>query len=98
MNAILPAFVPTGLAPDGLIEKVEMKGHLTPMSTILKAYDALIDNDDFSGETVEVTLDELHFRKPVEFPNYSQKWLAEDLDGLWLGSYGEKREAGEVAL
>ena len=92
----MPAFVPTGLAPEGLIEAVEEKGHLTPISSILKAYDALIDDDGKSGETVEVTLDELHFRKPVEFPNESQRWLSDDPEGFWTGAYGKKR-ADKVA-
>jgi len=91
VNAVLPAFVPTGLAPPGLVDLIEKAGHLTPMSTMMKAYDAFLEDDKLSGETVEVTLDELHFREPVPYPNASQKWLNKDEGGLWSSSYDKKR-------
>jgi 15-hydroxyprostaglandin dehydrogenase (NAD) len=92
VNAILPAFVVTGLAPAGLVDAMP-KEHLTPMSTILKAYDSFLESD-MSGETVECSGTELYYRKKAEYPNKSQVWLAEDTDGFWKGSYGGKR-AGE---
>jgi 15-hydroxyprostaglandin dehydrogenase (NAD) len=97
INAILPAFVATGLAPAGLIDAMP-KEHLTPMSTILKAYDSFLENDDLSGETVECSGDQLYFRKKAEYPNKSQEWLAEDTDGFWKGSYGGKRAGEEKGL
>lgn len=90
VNAICPAFVPTGLAPDGLIDLVP-KEHITPLSTIVKAFETLIENDELSGEAVECSQDKLYFRKPVEFPNESQKWLNGDPDRFW--SVGYKKDA-----
>ena len=95
LNAILPAFVPTGLAPPGLIEAMEDRGHITPMTTILKAYDAILDNGSLTGQTVEVSLQELFWRKPVEYPNESQRWLADDPDGFWREMY-ERKGKGSV--
>jgi 15-hydroxyprostaglandin dehydrogenase (NAD) len=38
LNAIMPAFVPTGLAPDGLVAMIRDRGYVTPMETIVKAF------------------------------------------------------------
>ncbi|MCJ1311467.1 hypothetical protein MMC25_005138 [Agyrium rufum] len=91
VNAIMPAFIITGLAPKGLVETLEQKGHVTPMSSILKAYDAFIEDDSKTGETVEVSGQTLYWRKPVEFANESQRWLGEDLEGVWKGCYADAR-------
>ncbi|MCJ1388610.1 hypothetical protein MMC18_001457 [Xylographa bjoerkii] len=90
VNAILPAFVPTGLAPPGLVQAIEEKGHLTPMSTVLRAYETFMDGER-AGETVEVSLGELYWRQPVGYPNESQRWLNEDAAGVWGGAYGKAR-------
>lgn len=95
VNAILPAFVVTGLAPAGLVDAMP-KEHLTPMSTILKAYDAFLDDDKMSGETVECSGDQLYFRKKPEYANDSQRWLIEDPDAFWKGSYANKRSKEET--
>ncbi|MCJ1400152.1 hypothetical protein MMC11_003356 [Xylographa trunciseda] len=93
VNAILPAFVPTGLAPPGLVEAVQEQGHLTPMSTVLLAYEAFLWGHR-AGETVEVSLGELYWRKPVGYPNESQRWLNEDAAGVWGGAYEKARTEG----
>ena len=90
INALLPAFVPTGLAPPGLVDAIAAKGHLTPMSTVLRAYDALLAGES-AGETVECSLGELYWRRPVAYPNESQRWLNEDAAGVWGGAYGKVR-------
>jgi len=87
INAILPAFVATNLAPEGLVETMPQE-HLTPMSTILKAYDTFLENSDLSGETVEVSQDQLFFRKQVEYPNESQRWVSET--DFWSLMYANK--------
>ena len=96
VNAICPAFVATGLAPPGVVEVVEKKGHLTPMQSIIKAYEALIESEEKAGETVEVSGEELYWRKEVGFSNWGSRWLVDDPDGLWRGSYRRKEaERGE---
>ena len=86
INCICPAFVITGLAPPG-IRDVWPKEHITPMSTVTKAFDTFLDNDQMTGETVELTLDELHFRKHVDFPNESQMWIHTQSSALWEKGY-----------
>ncbi|MCJ1284734.1 hypothetical protein MMC26_004070 [Xylographa opegraphella] len=93
VNALLPAFVPTGLAPPGLVEAVEAMGHLTPMSTVIRAYEALLEGGS-AGETVECSLEELYWRRPVGYPNESQRWLNEDAAAVWGGAYEKVRAEG----
>lgn len=93
INAVLPAFVPTGLAPAGLIDAMP-KEYLTPMSTMLKAYDELLAGD-MSGETVEVSTDQLFWRKQSEYPNESQRWLNEDSKYVWEEMYRRKLESNK---
>lgn len=85
INCIMPAFVPTGLCPPHVLD-IFPKEHITPMSIILKAYDKFLDGE-MSGQTVEVTLDELHFRTQPEYPNESQRWMGEDAGGFWAEAY-----------
>ena len=49
-NAICPGWVETGLAPPGMIQFVREKCPqiITPMSTIVKAYDIFLDDGFFS--------------------------------------------------
>jgi 15-hydroxyprostaglandin dehydrogenase (NAD) len=48
LNAILPAFVPTGLAPEGLVAQIRDRGYVTSMDTVVKALGL------FLGETKEL--------------------------------------------
>ena len=86
VNAILPAFVPTGLAPPGLID-IFPKEHVTPISTVIKAFDTFLEYDSLSGETVELSQGDLFFRKKPDYPNESQRWLGEDSKSFWEEAY-----------
>jgi len=57
------------------------------MSTVIKAFDTFLDNDKMTGETVELSLDELHFRKQVDYPNESQRWIGTKSQALWEQAY-----------
>lgn len=72
---------------EGLIESIPQE-HITPISTIIKAYDTFLTNDNSSGETVEVSQDKLFFRRHVEYPNESQRWLNEA--DFWRLMYDQK--------
>lgn len=86
INAICPAFVITNLCPPH-IRHTFPKEHITPMSTVLKAFDTFIDDDGMTGQTVELSLGDLYFRTQPEWANESQKWLGEDSDGFWAKAY-----------
>lgn len=89
VNAILPAFVPTNLAPKEVIEKWPAE-HVTPMSTVLRAYEELMDvRKERRGECVECVLGELYWREQVGYSCWSQEWMVEDLAGFWGRGYAE---------
>lgn len=37
--------------------------HVTPMGTVLKAIDKFLDNDEMTGQVVELSLEHVHFRE-----------------------------------
>lgn len=85
INAVLPAFVITNLAP-GPLNSIWPKEHITPMSTILKAYSFYLDTDK-TGQIGECSLEEIHFRTQPEYANASQKWIVEDSGSIWEKAY-----------
>jgi len=88
VNAICPAFVPTALCPKEMLDQFP-KEHITPMSTVIKAYDTFLGDNTLSGQTVELSLDQLHFRTKPDYPNESQRWLAESSASFWEEAYKE---------
>jgi 15-hydroxyprostaglandin dehydrogenase (NAD) len=86
VNCICPAFVVTGLCPPN-IRDIFPKEHITPMETVIKAFDTFLDDDKMTGQTVELSLDELHFRKQVDYPNESQRWIGTQSAALWDQAY-----------
>lgn len=68
INAVCPAIVDTGGLPAGLVEKLP-SAQITPMSTIIRCFDAVADLGDFNkenwveqgrtGEAVEGNVQEL---------------------------------------
>jgi 15-hydroxyprostaglandin dehydrogenase (NAD) len=57
------------------------------MSTVLKAFDTFLGDSKISGQTVELTLNQLFFRKQPEWANESQRWLGEDSKAFWDEAY-----------
>ncbi|KAL7270289.1 hypothetical protein RUND412_007006 [Rhizina undulata] len=96
VNAILPAFVPTGLAPEGLIDAWPRE-HVTPMSTVMKAYDMFLDDEKrLTGQTGECSLDQVFLRQKLEYPNESQRWCHEESASLWANAYPDNTHKGTV--
>lgn len=72
INSICPAFVPTNLAPPGLMESWPKDG-ITPMSTIMRAFNELLDETKaWNGKCVEASLDELIYHG-IPYPPASEK-------------------------
>jgi 15-hydroxyprostaglandin dehydrogenase (NAD) len=57
------------------------------MSTVLKAFDTVLSDDAMTGQTVELSLDQLYFRNQPEWANESQRWLGEDSSAFWEEAY-----------
>lgn len=86
LNCICPAFIKTNLCPPHIRDTFPEE-HVTPMSTVMKAIDTFIDDDTMTGQTVELSLDQLYFRKQPEWANKSQKWLGEESAAFWEEAY-----------
>ena len=91
LNCIMPAFVATNIIPSEIVEQFPAE-HITPLSTIMRAFDELIDESGRvesdgksqgmdgvpkNGCAVECVIDELFYREPVNYANASQEWLTD---------------------
>lgn len=56
------------------------------MTSVLKALDTFLDEDQLTGQTVELSLDQLCSRTKPEWANVSQPWLGEDSADFWEDS------------
>lgn len=86
LNCICPAFVKTNLCPPHMLSMFPTE-HVTPMSTVIKALDTFLDDDIMTGQTVELSLDQLYFRKQPKWANKSQQWLGQDSAAFWEDAY-----------
>ncbi|EOD46630.1 putative 15-hydroxyprostaglandin dehydrogenase (nad(+)) protein [Neofusicoccum parvum UCRNP2] len=86
VNCICPAFVPTNLCPPHMLAKFP-KEHITPMTTVLKAFETFLGDDAMTGQTVELSIGDLFFRQQIEYPNESQKALAAMGETFWAEAY-----------
>jgi 15-hydroxyprostaglandin dehydrogenase (NAD) len=93
VNAICPAFIPTNLCPPETA-KLWPKEHITPLTTVYKAFDAFLADDTLTGQAVELSLDNIYFRPQHEYVNESQRWVGLDSQKIWDAGYQEppKRE------
>jgi len=91
VNCIMPAYVITALSPPAVTAEWP-KEYITPLSTLLRAYDELtdeagkveqdglsdgIDGKIKAGQAVECVVNKLYYRKPVPYADDSQKFLIE---------------------
>ena len=91
VNCIMPAYVDTGLTPSE-VTKLWPKHFLTPISTMVRAYEELISEDGAvaqdgksdgpngvikAGQSVECVVDKLFYRHPVPYADESQEFLVE---------------------
>jgi 15-hydroxyprostaglandin dehydrogenase (NAD) len=59
LNAMCPAFVLTNIVPLEIREYF-LKEHITPMSTVIKAYQAFLDGWSMYGQVAECNLDQIY--------------------------------------
>ena len=87
----MPGTGDTGLIPSGILSQWPTD-RLTPLETIMRAFDELIDLDGWvkpdslsdgkEGEVkwgcaVEASVNHLYYRDHVEFADQSQKWVVD---------------------
>ncbi|EMD96963.1 hypothetical protein COCC4DRAFT_199667 [Bipolaris maydis ATCC 48331] len=88
VNAICPAFIPTNLCPPEVAARWP-KEHITPLSTVLKAIDAFLKDDQLTGQAVELSQENIYFRQPVDYVNESQRWIGLESGKIWNEGYKE---------
>ncbi|KAK6503879.1 hypothetical protein TWF481_008881 [Arthrobotrys musiformis] len=86
VNVICPALVPTAIFP-GNLRDFFPEEHITPVSTIVSAYNKFIDDETLTGQVAECSQDNHFFRKQVEYPSESQRWMNEDSGECWDRAY-----------
>ena len=86
VNCICPGFIPTNLCPPHMLE-LWPKEHITPLSTATKAIDTFLGDPTMTGQVVELSLDQLYFRKIPEWANESQRWIGEESGSFWEKAY-----------
>jgi NAD(P)-dependent dehydrogenase (short-subunit alcohol dehydrogenase family) len=101
VNAIAPAMVATNLPEPGFLELFPPE-QITPMSTIMRCFDAVSDFEDVekgdwvqkgkSGDIVEGNLDDLIWHPPPERPAKSE-YLNEEGMKVWTDTYAKKLAA-----
>ena len=57
------------------------------MSTVLKAFDTFLGDSKMTGQTVELSQDQMFFRKQPEWASESQRWLGEESKAFWEEAY-----------
>ncbi|OQV04652.1 hypothetical protein CLAIMM_09505 [Cladophialophora immunda] len=82
VNCVCPAFVPTNLAPASLLSAMP-KEHLTPMSTIVRAFDSFATDASLVGKVAECSLGDIYYRDQVEYCNESERWIFEESKKIW---------------
>jgi 15-hydroxyprostaglandin dehydrogenase (NAD) len=86
INCILPGFVKTGLAPPEMIDMMPQE-YVTPISTVLRAYDMFLRDSEMTGQAVELSGDQIHFHSIPKYPDEISRWLHEDAKKLWSEVY-----------
>ncbi|KAJ6256447.1 15-hydroxyprostaglandin dehydrogenase [NAD(+)] [Drechslerella dactyloides] len=86
VNAICPGLVPTAIFP-GKLTDFFPEEYITPVSTIVAAYDKFITDETLAGKVVECSQDRHFFRDRPEYPNESQRWMHEESGPSWAKAY-----------
>lgn len=76
INCLCPGLIETALT-ESLVDAIPRQ-YVTPMSTVLRAYDRFLGGEE-SGCIAEISTDTIYLREAPEYADESQRWLAENL-------------------
>jgi hypothetical protein len=66
------------------------KEHITPMESMLKGFDALLnDAEGKTGQVLEVSIDKLYFRQTLDYVDETEKWLVESSSDYFAKAFGQ---------
>jgi 15-hydroxyprostaglandin dehydrogenase (NAD) len=90
LNALCPSMVNTNLPPPGLMDHFDQT-QATPMSTMMRAYDELMDvREKKNGCVVEVAVNNLFYRDEIPHASQSQKRMSKGTLEVWDRVYRER--------
>ncbi|CAK7200434.1 hypothetical protein SEUCBS139899_003129 [Sporothrix eucalyptigena] len=96
INCIRPGFVPTSLAPPGMIDAA--KSIITPLQTIVNALNRILDDKSLSGAALECSIDKILLTPEPEFLNGEASAKASFLwDPGFVALHGEPSDLPEAA-
>jgi hypothetical protein len=61
--------------------------HLTPMSTLIRAFQEFADNPSLVGKVAECIKGDIFYREQVDYCNESQRWMGEESGQIWQAAY-----------
>lgn len=68
INALAPPIIRTALGPADFFDEMEKEGRVTPMSTLTKCVDHLLDPKcKLTGQLAELSIETFHFRKHADY-------------------------------
>jgi hypothetical protein len=89
VNCIMPGFVITRITIPALVYLVP-KQYITCMKTTRKGFDTCFDDTEGkTNEGLECSIDNVYFRKPVDYADESTKWMVEDSAELFAEAFGQ---------
>ena len=99
INAILPTLIQTNLMPADVSDEMHVPEQTTPMSTALKAFDAILGEKKLTGQIMELALEDVVFKQQPEYSRPNTKWMF-DQKKLWEKVCGPlmPREPGDNAI
>ncbi|KAF2428688.1 hypothetical protein EJ08DRAFT_559282, partial [Tothia fuscella] len=77
VNAICPGFVVTNIVPKPVVD-LWPKKYVTPTSTMMRAYDELLDESGKTAQCVECSVNKLYYRKALQPPDAGQQFLVDE--------------------
>lgn len=93
INALCPAMVATNLAPPGLMDHFS-KEQVTPMSSMLRAYDELMDDEKcLNGQILEVSLSNLWYREEIAAQGEGKMRTDKAIAAAWDQAYRDRNVA-----
>lgn len=57
------------------------------MSTAIKAIEAFLNDDNLTGQAVELSQENIYFREILPWANESQKWIGTESQSIWDEGY-----------
>jgi 15-hydroxyprostaglandin dehydrogenase (NAD) len=98
INSLCPTLIETNLMPKEYVREFHVPEETTPMSTVLKAIDRIVQDSSLTGQVMELTLDKVVFKPRPEYSTPNVEWMFDQML-LWekVCAPGLPRKPGDNA-